>query len=174
MRCGPRSVSSRLSTSYRGSCLIRPFSAKYVLRMERPPLTGFSADAARLVRIIDKSPRFSGAALTAAITPDANRAQGSLYDQLPGAGRSGVEIASQSPEPVVIAGLTRNKIPDVALFVAFNIAAVLLVVVLVIAPVLTHFSERSENISESSAQLRRFENILYRANADSASDVQDG
>jgi general secretion pathway protein L len=35
-------------------------------------LSGFSADAARLVRIIDQSPLFSGAALTAAITPDAN------------------------------------------------------------------------------------------------------
>jgi general secretion pathway protein L len=34
-------------------------------------LSGFSADAARLVRIIDQSPLFSGAALTAAITPDA-------------------------------------------------------------------------------------------------------
>jgi general secretion pathway protein L len=35
-------------------------------------LSGFSADAAKLVRIIDQSPLFSGAALTAAITPDAN------------------------------------------------------------------------------------------------------
>ena len=35
-------------------------------------LSGFSADAARLVRVIDQSPLFSGAALTAAITPDAN------------------------------------------------------------------------------------------------------
>jgi general secretion pathway protein L len=34
-------------------------------------LSGFSADAAKLVRIIDQSPLFSGAALTAAITPDA-------------------------------------------------------------------------------------------------------
>ncbi|SHK62955.1 PilN domain-containing protein [Bradyrhizobium lablabi] len=34
-------------------------------------MTGFSSDAARLVRIIDQSPLFSGAALTAAITPDA-------------------------------------------------------------------------------------------------------
>jgi general secretion pathway protein L len=34
-------------------------------------LSGFSADAARLVRIIDQSPLFSGATLTAAITPDA-------------------------------------------------------------------------------------------------------
>jgi len=34
-------------------------------------LSGFSADAAHLVRLIDKSPLFSGAALTAAITPDA-------------------------------------------------------------------------------------------------------
>ena len=35
-------------------------------------LSGFSADAARLVRIIDQSPLFSGATLTSAITPDAN------------------------------------------------------------------------------------------------------
>jgi general secretion pathway protein L len=35
-------------------------------------LSGFSADAARLVRVIDQSPLFSGAALTSAITPDAN------------------------------------------------------------------------------------------------------
>jgi general secretion pathway protein L len=34
-------------------------------------LSGFSADAAHLVRVIDKSPLFSGAALAAAITPDA-------------------------------------------------------------------------------------------------------
>ncbi len=37
----------------------------------RVTLSGFSADAARLVRIIDQSPLFSGAALAAAITPDA-------------------------------------------------------------------------------------------------------
>jgi general secretion pathway protein L len=36
----------------------------------RLTLSGFSADAAKLVRIIDQSPLFSGAALTAAITPD--------------------------------------------------------------------------------------------------------
>jgi general secretion pathway protein L len=34
-------------------------------------VSGFSADAARLVRIIDQSPLFSDAALAAAITPDA-------------------------------------------------------------------------------------------------------
>jgi general secretion pathway protein L len=37
----------------------------------RVTLSGFSADAARLVRIIDQSPLFTGAALAAAITPDA-------------------------------------------------------------------------------------------------------
>jgi general secretion pathway protein L len=37
----------------------------------RITLSGFSADAARLVRIIDQSPLFSGATLAAAITPDA-------------------------------------------------------------------------------------------------------
>ena len=35
-------------------------------------VSGFSADAARLVRIIDQSPLFSGATLSSAITPDAN------------------------------------------------------------------------------------------------------
>ena len=35
-------------------------------------VSGFSADAARLVRVIDQSPLFTGAALTSAITPDAN------------------------------------------------------------------------------------------------------
>ncbi len=34
-------------------------------------ISGFSADAARLVRVIDQSPLFSGAALATAITPDA-------------------------------------------------------------------------------------------------------
>lgn len=34
-------------------------------------VSGFSADAARLVRIVDQSPLFSGAMLAAAITPDA-------------------------------------------------------------------------------------------------------
>jgi general secretion pathway protein L len=37
----------------------------------RATLSGFSADAARLVRIIDQSPLFSSATLAAAITPDA-------------------------------------------------------------------------------------------------------
>jgi general secretion pathway protein L len=37
----------------------------------RVTLSGFSADAARLIRVIDQSPLFSGAALAAAITPDA-------------------------------------------------------------------------------------------------------
>jgi general secretion pathway protein L len=37
----------------------------------RVTLSGFSADAARLVRVIDQSPLFSGAALSAAIVPDA-------------------------------------------------------------------------------------------------------
>jgi general secretion pathway protein L len=35
-------------------------------------VSGFSVDAARLVRVIDQSPLFSGATLTSAITPDAN------------------------------------------------------------------------------------------------------
>jgi len=48
------------------SVLVLPILATFSL------VLGFSADAARLVRIIDGSPLFSGATLTSAITPDAN------------------------------------------------------------------------------------------------------
>jgi general secretion pathway protein L len=61
-------------------------------------LSGFSADAARLVRIIDGSPLFSGAALMAAITPDATehkdrfsisfKVRGGRLAQLPASARN--------------------------------------------------------------------------------------
>ena len=59
-------------------------------------LSGFSADAARLVRIIDQSPLFSGATLTSAITPDANERKDrfSIVFKLRGA-----RAASQDPGP---------------------------------------------------------------------------
>ncbi len=54
---------------------------------------------------------------------------------------------------------THGKIPRGAPFLAFNIAAVLFIVVFVLAPVLGHFAGRSEEISESAAQLAHFRKI---------------
>jgi general secretion pathway protein L len=63
-------------------------------------LSGFSADAARLVRIIDQSPLFFGAALAAAITPDATlhkdrfsisfKVRGGRVARQPGSARSSI------------------------------------------------------------------------------------
>jgi len=54
---------------------------------------------------------------------------------------------------------TRAKMPRGASFLAFNIAALLFIVVFVVAPVLGHFAGRSEEISESAAQLVHFRKI---------------
>lgn len=64
----------------------------------RVTISGFSADAAHLVRIIDQSPLFAGATLAAAITPDATehkdrfsisfKVRGARTVQLPGSARS--------------------------------------------------------------------------------------
>jgi general secretion pathway protein L len=64
----------------------------------RVTLSGFSADAAHLVRIIDQSPRFSAAALAAAITPDAgeHKDRFSISFKVRGVRPSGT---SRSPAP---------------------------------------------------------------------------
>jgi general secretion pathway protein L len=64
----------------------------------RVTLSGFSADAAHLVRIIDQSPQFSGAALAAAITPDAgeHKDRFSISFKVRGARPSGT---ARSPAP---------------------------------------------------------------------------
>jgi general secretion pathway protein M len=52
-----------------------------------------------------------------------------------------------------------SKIPRGAPFLAFNIAVVLFIVIFLLTPVLNHFTGRSEEISESGAQLAHFRKI---------------
>ena len=54
---------------------------------------------------------------------------------------------------------TARKIPRGAPFLAFNISVVLFIVIFLLAPVLGHFTGRSEEISESAAQLAHFRKI---------------
>ena len=63
----------------------------------------------------------------------------------------------------MIAGLKNGKTPAVALFVAVNMAVIAFAIVVLFAPILSHFSGRSEEISENASQLARFENIMRQA-----------
>jgi hypothetical protein len=56
-----------------------------------------------------------------------------------------------------------RKLPRGALFLAFNVFAVLFIVMFLLAPVLAHFASRSEDISENAAQLAHFQNIIRSA-----------
>ncbi|MEH2536011.1 general secretion pathway protein M [Bradyrhizobium sp. AZCC 1588] len=55
-------------------------------------------------------------------------------------------------------------------FLAFNAAAILFVVIFFVAPILAHFAERGEEISDNAAQLAHFQNVT-RAAKKSASGV---
>jgi hypothetical protein len=56
-----------------------------------------------------------------------------------------------------------RKLPRGALFLAFNVFAVLFIVMFLLAPVLAHFAGRSEDIAENAAQLAHFQNIIRSA-----------
>lgn len=60
--------------------------------------------------------------------------------------------------------LAIKKMPRGASFIAFNIAAVVLVSTFVLAPVLSHFSERADDISESASQLAELRTIAGNPN----------
>jgi general secretion pathway protein M len=60
--------------------------------------------------------------------------------------------------------LVTKRMPRGALFLAFNAFAVLFLILFVFAPVLSHFANRSEDISENAAQLSHFQNIIHNAN----------
>jgi len=68
----------------------------------------------------------------------------------------------------------RNNIPRGALFVAFNVLVVLFVVVFLLAPVLGHFSNRNEEISESAAQLAHFRKIMRSTGTLASAPPQGG
>ena len=60
---------------------------------------------------------------------------------------------------------TAWKIPRGAPFLAFNISVVLFIVIFLLTPVLGHFTDRSEEISESAAQLAHFRKIARSVSA---------
>ena len=67
-----------------------------------------------------------------------------------------------------------RKIPRGAPFLAFNVLVVLFIVVFLLAPVLAHFAGRSEEISESAAQLAHFRKIAHSAGPQQGKSSRDG
>ena len=124
-------------------------------------LSGFSADAARLVRIIDQSPLFSGAALTAAITPDANEHKDrfSISFKVRG-GTSGLQAPGVPPDDRG----DGQKIPRGAPFLAFNVLVVLFVVIFLAGAGPRPFCQSQRgDIRKAAAQLAHFRKIMRSA-----------
>ena len=59
-------------------------------------------------------------------------------------------------------------------FLAFNAAAILFVALFILAPILSHFADRSEEISENAAQLARFQNLGRAAKKPAGSAGRSG
>ena len=69
---------------------------------------------------------------------------------------------------------TDRKMVRTALFVAFNAFVLFFIVAFVVAPVLAHFSDRSDDISENAAQLAHFRSILRSAKVLTTTSPQTG
>ena len=59
-------------------------------------------------------------------------------------------------------------------FLAFNAAAILFVVIFLFAPILTHFADRGEEISDNAAQLAHFQNVTRTAKKSAGSVGRSG
>jgi general secretion pathway protein M len=59
--------------------------------------------------------------------------------------------------------LARRWMARHALFLVFNASVAVFLVLFILAPILTHFSSRSEDISENVAQLSHFQNLIRNA-----------
>ena len=70
----------------------------------------------------------------------------------------------------VSAMIQRIKLANGTPFIAFNAAAILFVIVMLFAPILSHFATRSESIADNAAQLAHFQNVM-RAHDKSAGSV---
>ena len=57
-----------------------------------------------------------------------------------------------------------NKMPRGALFIGFNSFALVFLILFVLAPLVSHFTSRSEDISENAAQLAHFQSIVRSSN----------
>ena len=123
-------------------------------------VSGFSADAARLVRVIDQSPLFSGATLATAITPDATEHKDRFSITFKVRGGTNRTAGRKRPE---FARHDRFDRPENGSHsVCFWRSTSLLcssLLPLSIAPILAHFTGRSEDISENAAQLAHFQSI---------------
>jgi len=73
----------------------------------------------------------------------------------------------------MIATISR-KINRGTLFLAFNVSAVLFIVIFLLAPVLAHFASRGEDISEGAAQLAHFRKIARSARTPTSKPSQGG
>jgi hypothetical protein len=67
-----------------------------------------------------------------------------------------------------------RKIPRGAPFLGFNISVALFIVIFLLTPVLAHFASRSEEISESAAQLAHFRKIMRSAGTPAGKSSQGG
>lgn len=69
--------------------------------------------------------------------------------------------------------IATERMPRRALFVAFNLLVVLFVVVFLLAPVVGHFANRNEEISEGAAQLAHFRKIMRATGSNKPSQGGD-
>lgn len=67
-----------------------------------------------------------------------------------------------------------RTMPRGAPFLAFNIAVALFIVIFLLTPVLAHFASRSEEISESAAQLAHFRKIMRSAGMSAGKSLHGG
>lgn len=63
----------------------------------------------------------------------------------------------------MIAAVANGRVPRYALFVILNVAVFFVVVALFVAPLLSHFADRSEAISDNAAQLAHFQKVIRDA-----------
>lgn len=63
----------------------------------------------------------------------------------------------------MMSGLKNRRDVTVALFVAFNVVLVIFVATVLVAPLLSHFAERSEDIAENADQLAHLEQVIEQA-----------
>lgn len=63
----------------------------------------------------------------------------------------------------MIAAIANGRVPRYALFVALNVTVLFVVVTLCLAPLLSHFSDRNEAISDNAAQLAHFQKVIRDA-----------
>ena len=70
--------------------------------------------------------------------------------------------------------IQKLKLARGTLFLVFNAAAFLFIVIFLLAPVMAHFVARGEDISDSAAQLAHFQNVMRAAKKSAGSPSRSG